>query len=190
MNFQILAGLGVICIGTYLSTNQKGMCYQDEIVRLRKEKQDDLRVLRKEGDINNNEGKHKIYGRGRLFYTNAKRKTRENYVRSILESIFRTPFPSVRPDWLINPKTSRRLELDCYCEAMRLCFEIDGRQHSEYVPHFHRSYQRYLDMKDRDVMKTILTKKRGVKLIRIPFNIDDDQLESYILEQIHKRLSS
>ena len=108
MNLQIIAGLGVICLGTYLSTNQQGVCYQDEIVRLRKEKQDDLRVVggREEGEVKHNEGKHKIYGKGRLFYTNAKRKTRENYVRSIVESIFRTPFPSVRPDWLVNPKTN------------------------------------------------------------------------------------
>jgi len=201
MNFQILAGLGVICIGTYLSTNQQGMCYQDEIIKLRKEKQDDLRILREEteerqkgeGERNNNneskhnESKHKIYGKGRLFYTNAKRKTREAYVRNILESIFRTPFPSVRPDWLINPKTSRRLELDCYCEGMRVAFEIQGEQHYRYMPHWHKTYQRYLDMKDRDIMKKVMCKKRGICLIDVPCNVPDNELESYLLSEVHKK---
>ena len=129
----------------------------------------------------------KHYGKGRIFYTNKKKRSRENYIRNIVESIFRSPFPSIRPEWLINPKTGRRLELDLYNKSLRLSFECDGIQHSQYLPYFHKTYQRYQDMKERDILKSVLCKKRGLTLIRIPHHIHDQELESFILSEIHKK---
>ena len=129
----------------------------------------------------------KHYGKGRIFYTNKKKRSRENYIRNIVESIFRSPFPSIRPEWLINPKTGRRLELDLYNKSLRLSFECDGIQHSQYLPYFHKTYSRFQDMKDRDLMKSILCKKRGLTLIRIPHDIPDNELEGFLLSEIHKK---
>ena len=187
MSINLLVGTAVIVLGTYLSTSQTGLSYKDEIIKLRREKQEGLKLLREANEEqSDSKVNSKIYGKGRVYFTNKKKQTRENYVRNIVESIFRQPFPSKKPIWLVNPNTGRRLELDCYNEAMRLSFECDGIQHSQYLPHFHKCYQRYLDMKDRDILKNILVKKRGICLIRIPHHIPDDELESYILTQIHK----
>ena len=121
-----------------------------------------------------------------FFYATKKQHTREAYIRSILESIFRTPFKSVRPSWLVNPLSGRRLEIDCFSPGLRLCVECDGRQHSEYVPYFHKNYQAFLDMKQRDIMKSAMIRKRGLKLIRVPYFIPDQDLESYLLSEINK----
>lgn len=184
MSLNLMIGAGVIVLGTLLSTSQSGLNYKDQILQLRKEKQAEMELqqLQAKKETKNT----KIYGKKRLYYTNKKRKTREAYIRNILESIFRTPFPNVRPDWLINPKTNRRLELDCYSKPLRLCVECDGSQHAYYQPYFHKTYQDYLDMKDRDVMKSIMIKKRGLTLIRVPHTIPDDEMESFLLEQLNK----
>ena len=183
MSVQLLIGAGVITLGTLLSTSQTGLNYKDEILKLRKEKQDGMELQRLAQE---KEPQRKVFGKGKMYYTNKRQHTREAYVRNILESIFRTPFKSVRPAWLVNPNTNRRLEIDCYSQSLRLCVEIDGRQHSEFLPHFHKTYQRFQDMKERDLMKAVMIRKRGLKLIRVPHTIPDDQLESYLLEQINK----
>src|SRR5208337_1692102 len=43
----------------------------------------------------------------------------ENRCRQIFEKIFRKRFPKLRPEWLINPATGRRLELDGFCTSIK-----------------------------------------------------------------------
>jgi len=52
-----------------------------------------------------------------------------------------------RPEWLEG------LELDFYIEELRVGIEIQGRQHFEYTPHFHGSYDDFLAQKQRDAQK-------------------------------------
>ena len=188
MSINLLLGVGVIAMGTLLSTSQTGLNYQDEILKLRKEKQEGMELARGSlGDrLGEKEPQRKVFGKGKMYYTNKRQHTREAYVRNILESIFRTPFKSIRPEWLINPHTGRRLEIDCYSASLRLCVEVDGRQHSQFLPHFHKTYQRFQNMKERDVMKSMMIRKRGLRLIRVKWDIPDDQLESYLLSEINK----
>jgi hypothetical protein len=42
-------------------------------------------------------------------------------------------------------------------------------------------------MKTRDLIKKVICKKRGICLIDVPCTVEDDQLESYILEQLNKK---
>ena len=183
MSINLLIGAGIITLGTVLSTSQTGLNYRDSILKLRKEKLDgmELQQLTRE-----KEPQKKIYGKGKMYYTNKRQHTREAYIRNILESIFRTPFKSIRPEWLLNPHTGRRLEIDCYSQSLRLCVEVDGIQHSQFLPHFHKTYQRFQDMRERDLMKAVMIRKRGLKLIRVKWDIPDDQLEAYLLSEINK----
>ena len=156
MSTQLIVGMGIIVMGTIASSSQTKLNYQDEILKLRQEKKEEMELQRMASESQKQPTKH--YGKGRIFYTNKKKRSRENYIRNIVESIFRSPFPSIRPEWLINPKTGRRLELDLYNKSLRLSFECDGIQHSQYLPYFHKTYQRYQDMKERDILKSILCK--------------------------------
>ena len=89
----------------------------------------------------------------------------ENQVREIFESRLQRKFNNVRPDFLINPYTNRRLELDGYCPELQLAFEFDGSIHwtkrsNENVDDF--KYRMF-----RDRIKDSLCYKNGVHLIRL-----------------------
>ena len=63
-----------------------------------------------------------------------------------------------RPEWLEG------LELDFYIEELRVGIEVQGQQHYEYTPHFHKSYGKYLEQKDRDERKAALCEYHRVDL--------------------------
>ena len=44
MSVQLLIGAGIITLGTFLSTSQTGLNYKDEILKLRKEKQEGMEL--------------------------------------------------------------------------------------------------------------------------------------------------
>lgn len=56
-----------------------------------------------------------------------------------IESITNLSFIKVRPNWLINPKTNRRLELDMYNYHNKLAIEYNGLQHYIYPNYYHKS---------------------------------------------------
>ena len=113
--------------------------------------------------------------------------------RNILETIFAAKFPSCRPGWLRNPRTSRPLQLDCYNMELRLAFECDGVQHK--APSFFNDNGKSLDdIKYRDKAKDELCDDHGVILLRIPQVHSGNHpqiLEAYLLVILyhnHKRL--
>jgi very-short-patch-repair endonuclease len=101
--------------------------------------------------------------------------------------MLRRKFPSIKPDWLINPKTGRRMEIDCYCKEMRLGVEIDGEQHHRYIPYFHKKgYSEFEAMQERDMMKNVLIKKRGINLIRLPYTVPDNEIEMFLMKKLNE----
>ena len=84
--------------------------------------------------------------------------------RRVLQKIFGEPFNKARPDFLRNTVTGGNfnLELDCYCERLRLGCEYQGVQHYKYVPYFHKNREAFLNGKYRDEMKKRLCKDNGV----------------------------
>jgi len=63
-----------------------------------------------------------------------------------------------RPAWLEG------LELDFYIEELQVGIEVQGRQHFEYVPIFHNSYDAFLEQRARDKHKTDLCQQANVTL--------------------------
>lgn len=59
---------------------------------------------------------------------------KEEFVRETFETIFNKKFIKVRPDWLKSPKTKLNLELDGYCEELKIAFEYNGPHH--YDPNY------------------------------------------------------
>lgn len=115
----------------------------------------------------------------------------ENNVRNLLEREFAPlKFPTVRPKWLLNPKTQRAMELDLYNAHLNISFEYSGRQHYNFVPHIHKTMEVFLEMQERDKLKRQICKDRGVAFVEIPhyeYNdlpTDRDKLR-YLLLKIH-----
>jgi hypothetical protein len=104
----------------------------------------------------------------------------ESKVREIFESLTGKKFPSVRPQWLKNPdsKSNGLLQLDGYCEELKLAFEYDGEFH--YVPYWGTNTTSSLKATQlRDKVKDTLCEAFGVSLIRIPYT-EKKNLENFI----------
>ncbi len=100
--------------------------------------------------------------------------------RQIIEELFGLPFPKTRSvKALRNPATGRNLELDCYNSTIvtplgvGLAFEVDGAQHSTFVPHFHQNREGFEKAVKRDRLKDKLCREAGIMLIRIPYDVED-----------------
>ena len=87
---------------------------------------------------------------------------REGLCRRTFETLTGHKFPKKRPAWLMG------LELDGYCEELGVAFEYHGKQHSEYVPHFHRNGEIDLaNQQKRDALTIDLCEANWVHLIVI-----------------------
>nr|ABI14262.1 hypothetical protein [Pfiesteria piscicida] len=97
----------------------------------------------------------------------------ERQVRHVLEHIFAgMKFPKRRPAFLRGP-TGRALELDGFCEPLKLAFEYNGIQHYSQVQFFHRSSAQFHDLQVRDHWKQTLCDLFGIRLLIIPFSVKD-----------------
>ena len=94
------------------------------------------------------------------------RGKREHWTREVLEEIFQTPFPSVRPSWMKNPDTSKPLEVDCYSDILGLGLEYQGIQHYEPIDFFGGIEALEINV-EKDRIKTNTFLKRGEILWRI-----------------------
>lgn len=56
----------------------------------------------------------------------------ERICRLYFETLFEKQFVKIKPDWLIN-KAGNPIELDGYCEELKIAFEHNGKQHYEKV---------------------------------------------------------
>ena len=64
--------------------------------------------------------------------------SREEKVRRICEQLlYPLKFPSVRPEWLVNHKTGKIMEIDLYSHNLNLAIKCQGHQHYRFIPHFH-----------------------------------------------------
>lgn len=128
----------------------------------------------KEEVVNNTENKQKKW------------KT-ENKCRNIIEKIYNAPFPSVRPDFLKSPITGHNLELDCYNEELKIAIEYNGKQHYSYTPFFHKTKRDFYAQVHRDNWKREKCQENGIVLIEIPYHVEEENLETYIKDQLKLR---
>lgn len=56
---------------------------------------------------------------------------KEHKIRNLLNYLLDTNFEKVRPEWNVNPKTNKALELDGYSEELKIAFEFQGLHHYE-----------------------------------------------------------
>lgn len=110
--------------------------------------------------------------------------TGERITQKIFESIFGKKFPKVKPNWLLNKK-GNKMEIDGYCDELKLGFEYQGEQHYKEFPIFQKKYNLTERISD-DNLKRKLCKKHGVTLIEIPFNIEFEDLYNFIILECEK----
>lgn len=110
----------------------------------------------------------------------------ERICKDIFEQIFGKAFPKVKPAWLVNTR-GKKMELDGYCEELKLAFEYHGIQHYQHIEHFHRG-NKTLEMRKRDdARKARLCHEHGVQLIVIPHTIPLSEVPEYIHRTMQER---
>jgi very-short-patch-repair endonuclease len=65
------------------------------------------------------------------------------------------------------PVYGSRMRVDILNATKRIAIEVNGRQHSEFVPYFHKSRAEYLKSIKRDHQKTEWLEKNGFNLLEI-----------------------
>ena len=104
----------------------------------------------------------------------------EDICRRILETFYGVPFPPARPDFLVNPRTMKNLELDMFNPDLMLALEYNGIQHYKYPNVFHKSQEDHDSQKERDRDKIEACKKAGVNLIVVPYTVPHHKLPEYL----------
>ena len=115
----------------------------------------------------------------------------EKLSREILEEYTGLSFPSIRPNWLKNI-SGYNLELDGFCEDLSFAFEYQGKQHCEYIHHFHRKEEDFKRQQERDKLKLKLCKKHNIDVLIIPHTLsyqNENELRIFIKEELIKRLN-
>lgn len=94
----------------------------------------------------------------------------EQVTRFFFEGMFRERFAKIRPDWLINPDTGCRLELDGLAERRPLAFE--------YGRYYHQTDER----KKLDALKLASAKARGITIVVVSDQVPFAKLQDHIVE--------
>jgi len=111
----------------------------------------------------------------------------EAICRHIVETIYKRPFPSIRPNFLKSPRTGKNLELDCYNADLKIALEYNGQQHYQFTPHFHKTKKDFYSQVHRDNWKRKKCQENGITLIEIPFWIPPDKLDEFIKTELQKK---
>lgn len=110
----------------------------------------------------------------------------ERICKDIFEQMFGSPFPKVKPHWLRNAR-GKKMELDGYCEELKLAFEYHGAQHYSHVGFFHRGNKSLEKRKGDDDLKEGLCLEHGVHLFVVPHTIPMDELPKYVYRTAQER---
>jgi hypothetical protein len=97
---------------------------------------------------------------------------------------FYTVRENIRPRWLQGKRG--RLELDFFVEELDIAFEVQGDQHYVFTPFFHQTYDRFIEMQNRDAEKSVLCATHGVAL----YTISKEEELLFIHKYIDKLFSS
>jgi len=106
--------------------------------------------------------------------------------RACLENIYGVEFKNTRLDAIRNPNTSKKLEIDCYNEDLKIGLEYHGISHFKYVPFFHKNIQDFEDSQERDKFKEYVCEKLGICLIIVPYNTHHDKICRFIRAELKR----
>ena len=123
-----------------------------------------------------------ISGKSQTWCRQCNQTYSEKIIRIAFETVFKVPFPNVRPDFMKTNK-GRNLELDGFNESLKLAFEFDGRQHFEKT-RFQNSDIVLKEIQQRDKLKDVLAQNAGITLLRFGYRDDFRSLPQSIKSKI------
>lgn len=67
------------------------------------------------------------------------------------------------------------LYLDFYLPAKKIAFEVQGRQHTQFVQHFHGTQEGFIASQSRDRRKREWCEENNIRLIELPDKENEDE---------------
>ena len=98
-----------------------------------------------------------------------------------MEKIYGVPFTSTWPEWLRNPETGEKLELDCYNEDLKLAVEYNGEQHYNWPNFTNQTQEQFINQVRRDEFKMKMCDRNGIYLIVVPYTVKHKDIPSYLI---------
>ena len=109
-----------------------------------------------------------------------------NEIYDVLIKLF--PLGTVMKEEYINYKGTR-LFFDFYIKDMGVLIEIQGRQHTEFVKHFHGDKKTFDKQKHRDNLK-IAYVQEDARLCLVRFNYNEKITDEAVKKKIYNALKS
>ena len=120
----------------------------------------------------------------------------ETRLRKLLVRHFGVEFVNVRLPFMRNPVTGRLLELDLYCEQLKLAIEVSGIQHRSSASHFYKDRidkskeEQFREQKFRDQLKLRLCGEHGIKFVTIhDSEITNAMLDDEVLNLVLRKIA-
>jgi len=108
-------------------------------------------------------------------------------IYDILEGIFpRLSAPRISKEIYIRYK-GQKLFFDFFIKEIGVYVEVQGRQHTEFVKHFHGEKEAFKAQKMRDNLKIQYVEENGQCLVR--FNFNEKITKALVKKKINKVLS-
>ena len=76
------------------------------------------------------------------------------------------------------------LEIDCFNRELGIGVEFQCRQHTNYIPYFHRSIDAYENMKYRDNLKRSLCSQNGILLLEVGHDTAIPDIKGVLREKL------
>ncbi len=124
----------------------------------------------------------------------------ERICRCYFEAIFEKEFPTTTLNDVFLDKTIlekyqiefgdykiEKMHLDGYNRELKLAFEYNGLQHYEYNSFFHSTEKRFKKQQKRDQIKRKICKENGIILIEVPYTVDPDEMQNYIIKKYGRK---
>ena len=92
--------------------------------------------------------------------------------------------------FLKNSENTGSLRYDCYNEYLKLALEYNGKQHYEYIPHFHRNGEiDFINQQKKDKLKRKLSKENNIYLIEISYKDNKKEvIENQLFKYYHSKI--
>lgn len=84
--------------------------------------------------------------------------------------------------------TKNSLSLDGYCSKIGIAFEHHGQQHYQFIKYFHKTNEKFEKQKKFDQIKATWCEMNGIKLITIPFKLNEKKIPDFISKKIGKKI--
>lgn len=93
------------------------------------------------------------------------------------------PTVQILEELSIPLRKGQTLYLDFYLPLLKLCVEVHGQQHYEFVPYYHGNMMSFLKSQQKDKDKKEWCELNGIKYIELPYSENIQQWKDRLTDE-------